>query len=85
MAAAVTVTVVVVAVAAAVEGVRVALVPSINQTVELQKIPGINKLKNFQFTDGPLQAWRAYGIGPGKSIAKEKASGQCHLITNVSF
>lgn len=68
-----------------VEGVRVALLPSINQTVELQKIPGINKLNNFQFTDGSLQAWRAYGIGPGKSIAKEKVSGQCHLITNVSF
>ena len=68
-----------------VEGVRVALLPSINQTVELQKIPGINKLNNFQLTDGFLQAWRAYGIGPGKSIAKEKVSGQCHLITNVSF
>ena len=67
-----------------VEGVRVALLPSINQTVELQKIPGINKLNNFQFTDGSLQAWRAYGVGPGKSIAKEKVSGQCHLITNVS-
>ena len=59
-----------------VEGVRVALVPSINERVELQKIPGINKLNNFQFTDGSLQAWRAYDIGPGKSIAKEKVSGQ---------
>ena len=59
-----------------VEGVRVALLPSINQTVELQKIPGINKLNNFQFTDGSLQAWRAYGIGPGKSISREKVSGQ---------
>ena len=68
-----------------VEGVRLALLPSINQSVELQKIPGINKLNNFQFTDGSLQAWRAYGIGPGKNIAKEKVSGQCHLITNVSF
>ena len=58
-----------------VEGVRVALVPSINQRVELQKIPGINKLNSFQFTDGSLQAWRTYDIGPGKSITKEKVSG----------
>lgn len=68
-----------------VEGVRVALLPSINQTMDLQKIPGINMLNNFQFTDGSLQAGRAYAIGPGKSIAKVKVSGKCHLITNVSF
>ena len=68
-----------------VEGVRVGLLLSFNQAVQLQKIPGINKLNNFQFTDGSLQAWRAYGIGAGKSIAKEKVSDQCHLITNMSF
>ena len=36
-----------------VEGVRVALAPSINQRVELQKIPGINKLNNFQLLADP--------------------------------
>ena len=30
-----------------VEGVKVAHLPSINQTVELQKIPGTSKLNNF--------------------------------------
>ena len=64
-----------------VEGVRVPFLPSINQTVELQNIPGINKLNIFQFTDGSLQVWRANAIGPGKSIEKGKVSGQCHLIT----
>ena len=68
-----------------VEGVRVAHLPSINQTVELQKIPGISKLNNFQLTDGSLQAWRAYGIGPGKSIGMEKVSGECHLTTKHLF
>ena len=62
-----------------VEGVRVALLPSINETVEPQKLTGISKLNNFQFTNGSLQAWRAYGIGPGKSIAMENVSGQYHL------
>ena len=62
-----------------VKGVRVAILSSINETAELQKIPGISKLNNFQFIDRSLLAWRAYGIGQGKSIAVEKTSGQCHL------
>lgn len=59
-----------------VEGVRVAVLPSINVTGQLQKIPGISKLNNFQFTDGTLMAWRAYGIGQGKSISVKNVSGQ---------
>ena len=51
-----------------VEGVRVAVLQSLNETTELQKIPGISKLNNFQYTDGNLQALRAYGIGQGKNI-----------------
>ena len=62
-----------------VKGVRVAILSSINETAELQKIAGISKLNNFQFIDRSLLAWRAYGIGQGKSIAVEKTSGQCHL------
>ena len=62
-----------------VEGVRVAILPSIEETVELRKISGISKLNNFLFTEDSLQAWRAYAIGPGKIIASEKVPGQCHF------
>ena len=62
-----------------VEGFRVAILPSIEETVELRKISGISKLNNFLFTEDSLQAWRAYAIGPGKIIASEKVPGQCHF------
>ena len=62
-----------------VEGVRVAILPSMEETVQLQKISGISKLNNFLFTEDSLQAWRAYAIGPGKTIASEKVEGQCHF------
>lgn len=59
-----------------IEGIRMAILPSINETAELQKISGISKLNNFQFTEDSLLAWRAYGIGPGKSMALAKVPGQ---------
>ena len=62
-----------------VEAVRVAVPPSLNETAELQKIPGISKLNNFQYTNGSPQAWCAYGIGQGKNIAVDKFAGQCHF------
>ena len=67
-----------------VEGVRVAVLQSLNETAELQKIPGISKLNNFQYTNGSLQAWRAYGIGQGKNIAVDKSAGQCHFTNCVT-
>lgn len=67
-----------------VEGVRVAVLQSLNETTELQKIPGISKLNNFQYTDGNLQAWRAYGIGQGKNIMMDKVAGQRHFTYYVS-
>jgi hypothetical protein len=53
-----------------IEGVRVAVVPSIDDSSVslLQKIPGISKLNNFEFKDGDLLAWRAYNVGQGKKI-----------------
>ena len=62
-----------------VEGVWVAILLSIEETVELQKISGISKINNFLFTEDSLQAWRTYAIGPGKTIASEKVPGQCHF------
>ena len=67
-----------------VEGVRVAVLQSLNETAELQKIPGISKLNNFQHTNGSLQAWRAYGIGQGKNIAVDKFAGQFHFTNCVT-
>ena len=37
-----------------VEGVRIAILPSIKETVELRKISGISKLNNFLFTEDSL-------------------------------
>ena len=68
-----------------VEGVRVAVLQSLNETTELQKIPGISKLNNFQYTNGTLEAWRAYGIGQGKNIMMDKVAGQCHFTYCVPF
>ncbi|KAL9954429.1 hypothetical protein ACROYT_G041966 [Oculina patagonica] len=68
-----------------VQGVRVAHLLSINQTVEPQKISGISKLNNFQFTDGSFQAWRAYGIGSGKGIGIENVSDVNYSWLSVLF
>ena len=65
-----------------VEGAIVAVLQSLNETAELQKIPGISKLNNFQYANGSLQAWRAYGIDQGKNIAVDKFAGHCHSVTN---
>ena len=67
-----------------VEGVRVAVLQSLNETAELQKIPGISKLNNFHYTNGSLQAWRVYGIGQEKNIAVDKFAGQCHFTNCVT-
>lgn len=56
-----------------VQGVRVAAMERINETLEnTQKIPGISKLNNFAFDKNSVKAWRAYGIGKGKVIKIEK-------------
>ena len=62
-----------------VEGVWVAILLSVEETVELQKVSGISKINNFLFTEDSLQAWRTYAIDPGKTIASEKVPGQCHF------
>ncbi|XP_078372779.1 uncharacterized protein LOC144656433 [Oculina patagonica] len=63
-------------------GVRVAVIPCIEEPSVLeQKIPGINKLNNFAFTDDGLLVYRAYGIGPGKSLSLHTDSG---AVTSIS-
>ena len=52
------------------EGVRVVVVtPSVVYSEQEQsKITSVNKLNNFQFVNGSIYAWRAYGDGKGKTI-----------------
>ena len=51
-----------------VQGVRVAAMERINETLEnTQKIPGISKLNNFAFDQNSVKAWRVYGIGERES------------------
>lgn len=59
-----------------VEGVRVAVVEaSVNETPEQRKIPGINKLNNFEFKNDGLFARRAYAIGKGRKINTKHGQG----------
>lgn len=65
-----------------VTGVRVAVLPAVEGQANIQqqqKIPGISKLNNFQFRDGHLLAWRAYGIGVGKCVV-DKITGTIAII-----
>ena len=52
------------------EGVQVVVVtPSLVYSEQEQsKIPSVNKLNNFQYVNGSIYAWRAYGVGKGKTI-----------------
>ena len=65
-----------------VTGVRVAILPAVEGQVNVQqqqKIPGISKLNNFQYRDGHLLAWRAYGIVIGKRVV-DKITGTIAII-----
>ena len=58
-----------------IHGCRVAVLLILCETLQQQKIPGITKLNNFEFSDGKLVAWRAYSIGSGKRIVVDKVTG----------
>lgn len=63
-----------------VNGVRVAVLQTVPEINQEQKIPGISKLHNFEFSDGALVAWRAYNIGSGKRFVIEKSTGQFYYV-----
>ena len=63
-----------------VNGVRVAVLQTVPEINQEQKIPGISKLHNFEFSDGALVAWRAYNIGSGKRFVMEKSTGQFYYV-----
>ena len=69
-----------------VTGVRVAVLPAVEgqeNVQQQQKIPGISKLNNFQYRDGHLLAWRAYGIGVEKRVV-DKTTGTIAIISTRS-
>ena len=53
-----------------VPGVDVTLCSSLqNQKPSLNvKIPGVSLISNIEYNNESLTVWKAYGIGPGKSI-----------------
>ena len=59
-----------------VSGVCVAVLYTVPEIIQEQKILGISKLHNFEFGDGALVAWQAYDIGSGKRFVVEKSTGQ---------
>ena len=48
-----------------------------------QKITGVSKLNNFNFSSGEMKAWQAFDIGPGKNITLE-GTNRNHCILLVS-
>ena len=57
------------------EGVRVVVVdPSLVSSEQGQsKTTSVNKLNNFQYANMSIYAWRAYGIGKGKTIKMQSS------------
>lgn len=68
-----------------VNGVRVAVLPTIQETPQHQgKIPGISKLNNFQYCGESLLAWRTYRIGVGKFFVLDKVKGTLFSMTEYT-
>jgi len=70
-----------------ISGVRVTVVQSVDEKLSLvrQKIPGINKLSNFQCIQDGVVAHRAYGIGRGKNISMHEESDKIKMAAAISF
>lgn len=52
------------------DGVRVTVVTpsSVFSDQEQSKITSVNKSNNFQYVNGSVIVWRAYGVGNGKTV-----------------
>ena len=46
----------------------VAKINTANETGETNKLKGISKLNNFEFTEAGIRVWCAYQIGPGSLV-----------------
>ena len=60
-----------------VNGVRVTVVKGQTSPLEKSKIPGVNKLSNFEFGDKGIRARRAYRIDEQLIVVKD-ARGEVH-------
>ena len=67
-------------------GIRVVTLERIGEPETVgaqQKITGVSKLNNFNFSSGEMKAWQAFGIGPGKNITLEGIKGnRCILLVS---
>ena len=59
-----------------VSGIRVAVLYTVPEIIQEQMFPGISELRNFEFGDGALVAWRAGYIGSGKRFVVDKSTAQ---------
>ena len=67
-------------------GIRVVTLERIGEPETVgaqQKITGVSKLNNFNFSSGEMKAWQPFGIGPGKNITLEGIKGnRCILLVS---
>ena len=47
----------------------VAAINTVNETGGTNKLKGISKFNNFEFTEDGIRVWRAYQIGPGSLVS----------------
>ena len=52
------------------DGIRVTVdtPSSVFRDQEQSKITSVNKFNNFQYKNGSIIVWRAYGVGKGKTV-----------------
>ena len=54
----------------------VAAIDPLNETGGSNKLKGISKFNNFEFTKDEIRVWCAYNIGPGKLVSYEGMTTQ---------
>ena len=57
------------------------------QTLEMNKIPDYSSLHNFEFSEGGLRVWKAFGVGPGKFISWTYIvpQGETNIVEEIPF
>ena len=69
------------------DGVRVTVVTpsSVFSDQEQSKITSVNKFNNFQYVNGSIIVWRAYGVGKGKTVTINSSRTGTFSCQNKTF
>ena len=69
------------------DGVRVTIVTlrSVFSDQEQSKITSVNKFNNFQYVNGNIIVWRAYGVGKGKTVTIKSSRRGTLSCQNKTF